>query len=72
MYIFYLFKYFDWIKILPEEEDDDVITTSSVRAELNDKICVEYLNDLLKKFDFNKHKNNQTKKNLKIRFRDIS
>jgi hypothetical protein len=36
---FYLFKYFDWIEILPEEEDGDVITTSSVRAEqeLNDK-----------------------------------
>ena len=42
-------------------QDDDVITTSSVRAELelNDKSCVEYLNDLLKKFDFNKHKNIQ-------------
>ena len=46
---------------VPEEEDDDVITTSSVRAELelNDKSCVDYLNDLLKKFDFNKHKNIQ-------------
>jgi hypothetical protein len=58
---FKLFKYFDWIEILPEEEDGDVITTSSVRAELelNDKNCVEYLNDLLKKFNFNKHKNIQ-------------
>jgi hypothetical protein len=43
MYVFiYLFEYFDWTEILPEEEDDDEITTSSVRAELelNDKSCV--------------------------------
>ena len=35
------YLYFDWIEILPEEEDYDEITTSSVRVELelNDKSC---------------------------------
>jgi len=53
--------YFDGIEILQEEEDIDEITTSSARVELelNDKSCVENLNDLLKKFDFNKHINIQ-------------
>jgi hypothetical protein len=48
MYVFFfkLFKYFDWKEILPEEEDGDVITTSSVRAELelNDKNCKKNAN----------------------------
>ena len=48
------YLYFDWIEILPEEED-----YKRVELELNDKSCVEYLNDLLKKFDNNKHKNIQ-------------
>ena len=46
------------IEVLSEEKDNEK-TTNSLRAhlELGDKIWVEYLNDLLEKYDFDKHKN---------------
>ena len=52
-----IYKYFDWIEVLPKEKDNEK-TTNSLRAhlELDDKIWVEYLNDLLEKYDFDKHK----------------
>ena len=56
IYFYYLF---DWLEILPvEKEEDSEITWKSVRSELDldDKSCVEYLNDLLKKFGFVKNK----------------
>ncbi len=58
MYILFYY-FFDWLEILPiDKEEDNEITRNSVRSELDldDKSCIDYLNDLLKKFDFEKHK----------------